>query len=111
MPVKQDEYNRTCVLSIIGDLAGEEVALLQKHADEAADENQVDFVVDLEKSGFIDSDGLETLLAIKSRCEDSHGQLKLATLDENVKKILEITRLAHRFECHPDLTSALRTMR
>ena len=26
-------------------------------------------------------------------------------------KILEITRLEHRFECHPDLAGALKTMR
>jgi hypothetical protein len=32
-------------------------------------------------------------------------------LDENCKKILEITRLEHRFESHPDLPSALKTMR
>ena len=108
MPVKQDEYNRTCVLTVIGDLAGEEVAAFQKHAD-ASELN--DFVVDMEKSSFVDSEGLEALLALKSRCEDAHGQIRLAATEENVRKILEITRLAHRFETHPDLTSALRTMR
>ena len=111
MPVKQDEYNRTCVLTIVGDLAGEEVIAFQKHVDESCDRNLSDFVIDMEKSGFIDSEGLEALLNLKSRCEDLHGQLKLAAMDENVKKILEITRLAHRFESHPDITAALRTMR
>ena len=110
MPVKQDEYNRTCVLTVVGDLAGDEVAQFQRLADEAA-ESLNDFVIDLEKSGFIDSEGLEALLSLKSRCEDNHGQLKLASLDENVRKILEITRLAHRFESHTDITAALRTMR
>jgi anti-anti-sigma factor len=71
----------------------------------------VQFVVDFEKSGFLDSEGLEGLLWLKRQCEDRFGQLKLAALDENVRKILEITRLEHRFECHPDLPSALKTMR
>jgi hypothetical protein len=39
------------------------------------------------------------------------GQVKLAGADDNVQKILEITRLQHRFECHPDLTAALKNMR
>lgn len=111
MPVKQDEYNRTCVLTVVGDLAGDEVAAFQKQADEACERRLADFVVDMEQCSFIDSEGLEALLALKGRCEDTHGQLKLAALDENVRKILEITRLAHRFESHPDITAALRSMR
>jgi hypothetical protein len=39
------------------------------------------------------------------------GQFKLAAPDENVRKILEITRLANRFACHPDVAGALKTMR
>jgi len=61
-------------------------------------------------AGFADSDGLETLLWLKRRCEDRLGQLKLANLDENCAKILEMTRLQHRLECPPDLASALKTM-
>lgn len=111
MPVKCDEYNQTCVLTVNGDLAGDDVKALAKYAETALDEQKlVDFVIDLENSGFIDSEGLETMLWLKRRCESHHGQLKLAALDENVKKILEITRLSHRFETHPDITAALRTM-
>ena len=68
-------------------------------------------IVEREKADFIDSEGLETLLWLKRRCEDLFGQCKLVNLDENCRKILEITRLEHRFECHDDLTAALKTMR
>ena len=47
---------------------------------------------------------------MKRRCEDLFGQIKLAGLDENCRKILEMTRLEHRFECHAT-TGALNTMR
>ena len=40
----------------------------------------VDFVLDLEKCPFIDSEGLETLLWLKRRCEELFGQVKLASL-------------------------------
>jgi hypothetical protein len=39
------------------------------------------------------------------------GGEKLAAADANCQKILEITRLAHRFECHADVSAALKTMR
>jgi|SRR4051812_41112952 anti-anti-sigma factor len=112
MPIKCDEYNNVCVLGLAGDLAGTESDALRKQVDQLVDTKQIiDFVVDLEKTSFIDSEGLETLLWMKHKCEDLFGQMKLAALDENCKKILELTRLEHQFECHPDLPTALKTMR
>lgn len=112
MPLKCEDYNNVCVMSLDGDLAGDAIPLVKKTAEERIDQRQiVDFVLDFEKAGFFDSEGLETLLWLKRRSEDLFGQLKLVNLDDNCKKILEITRLEHRFECHPDLPSALKTMR
>ena len=112
MPVTCEEYNKVCVMTVDGDLVGENVAHARKSVDEHIDNKQiVHFVLDLEKAGFIDSDGLEMLLWLKRKCEELFGQVKLAALDENLRKILEVTRLEHRFQCHPDLTSALKTMR
>lgn len=112
MPLKCEDYNNVCVIAVDGDLAGEANESMRKLAEERIDNRQiVDFVVDFEKSPFFDSEGLETLLWLKRRSEDLFGQLKLVNLDENCKKILEITRLEHRFECHADLPSALKTMR
>lgn len=112
MPVKCEEYNKICVMSLDGDFVGEDIAAARKAVEQTIDNRQiVQFVIDFEKSGFVDSEGLESLLWLKRQCEDHFGQLKLAALDENVRKILEITRLEHRFECHPDLPSALKTMR
>ena len=112
MPVHCDEYNQVCVMSIDGDLAGEACAQARKDAEQRVEQRHlVDFVVDLEKCGFIDSEGLETLLWLKRRAEELFGQIKLVHLDENCRKILEITRLDQRFECQKDLATALKMMR
>ncbi len=112
MPVRCDEYDRVCVIGIDGDLNGENAACLRASADERIDRKQiVDFVVDLEHCPFIDSEGLESLLWLKRRCEDLFGQVKLIGLDENCRKILEITRLEPRFECQKDLAAAVKMMR
>ena len=112
MPIKCDEYHGVCVLSVDGDLAGDAGESLRRSAEQRiAEKNIADFVVDLEKTMFIDSAGLESLLWLKRRAEDLLGRVKLAASNTHCMKILEITRLAHRFECHGDLPSALRTMR
>ncbi len=112
MPIKCEDYNNVCVMALDGDVTGDVSKDIRKLVDERIDQHHItDFVVDFEKSGFVDSEGLETLLWIKRRCEDLFGQVKLINMDENCRKILEITRLEHRFECHGDLTAALKTMR
>jgi anti-anti-sigma factor len=99
-------------MSLDGDFAGDDINAARKAFENLLEKKQiVDFVLDFEKSGFVDSEGLELLLWMKRKCEDLFGQIKLASLDENLKKILEITRLEPRFECHGDLPAALKTMR
>jgi len=111
MPLKCEEYNQVCVMSLDGDFTAEQLEPARKEFERRIEARQiVDFVIDFEKSGFVDSEGLELLLAMKRKCEDLFGQVKLAGLDENVRKILQITRLDHRFECHPDLAAALKNM-
>jgi anti-anti-sigma factor len=112
MGIKCEEYSHVCVMEVQGDFMAETATLAKKSLEDQIDQHRiVDFVLDFAKSGFIDSDGLEALIWMKRRCEDLFGQIKLTNLDENCRKILEITRLEHRFECHSDLPTALKTMR
>lgn len=111
MGIRCDEYNQVCVVAVDGDLDGEAARALLAAADTQAQRRMTDFVIDLEKCGFIDSEGLEALLALSRRCEELAGQLRLAALDENCRKILEITRLEPRFQCDQDVAAAMRTMR
>ncbi len=111
MPIKCEDYGNVCVITPDGDFTGESTRHLKEAAEQRIEQRRlVDFVVDFEKVDFIDSEGLETLLWLKRRCEDLFGQIKLVNLDDNCRKILEITRLEHRFECHTDLAAALKTM-
>jgi anti-anti-sigma factor len=99
-------------MEVQGDFLAETAIVAKKALEDHFEQRRiVDFVVDFQKSSFIDSDGLEALLWMKRRCEDLSGRMKLVNLDENCKKILEITRLEHRIECQTDLPMALKTMR
>jgi anti-anti-sigma factor len=116
MAITCEEYGNVCVLAVDGDLSGDAAAAFRRAAETriaagAGAGRVIDAVVDLEKTGFIDSQGLEALLWLKRRCEDRSGRAMLAAPDDRCRKILEITRLAHRLECHDDLPSALKAMR
>lgn len=110
--IKSDEYNGVCVLSVNGELTGDDCKLARQAVEHQVDTRQIaNFVVDLENCGFIDSDGLETLLWIKKRCDDLFGMMKVVKPDENCRKIFEITRLESRFDVETDLAIAMKAMR
>ncbi len=70
-----------------------------------------DFVFDLGRVEFIDSRGLESLIAAQDKAGEKLGQIRLVQLTPNVRKILQITRLDHYFESHNDMESALKSLR
>ena|ERR1041384_8070470 len=112
MGIRCDQYNRVCVLTVDGDLVADNIQQCRRIVEEQIEQHQIgDFVLDLERCPFIDSDGLEMLVWLKQRSEELFGQFKLAHADENCRKILEMTRLAQRFESHDDLAAALKMMR
>jgi anti-anti-sigma factor len=109
MPVKCEEYGQVCVIALQGEFGGSEAEQVQKLVEQRLkDRRWLSFVIDFEHARFISSDGLEGLLAVRRRCEERRGQVRLAGLDENCKKILQITRLDHRFESYADPAGALK---
>ncbi|GIW76211.1 MAG: hypothetical protein KatS3mg104_1274 [Phycisphaerae bacterium] len=110
--IKTDEYNGVCVLSINGQLSADECKVCRQIVEKQIDEKQiVNFALDLAGCDFIDSQGLETMLWLRRKCEDLFGMLKVVGLNDTCRKILEITRLDHQFDIENDLSFALKSMR
>lgn len=109
MPVRLEDYANACVISVDGDFVGAEPSALRELvAAQFKRRGSPNLVIDFHRAGFLSSQGLETLLETRRQCESRRGQLKLVGLDENCRKILDLTRLAHRFECHAELAGAMK---
>jgi hypothetical protein len=101
MAIKCEEYSQVCVMEVQGDFLAEAAAGRQESHGRprraAADRRFRDRLQEMRHSST--ATAWKALLWMKRRCEDLFGRIKLVNLDENCKKILEITRLEHRFEC------------
>ena len=106
MSIKTETRGRAAVLFVKGELTGELLESLQdavnKHVHE---EEVVDITVDLSMSPFVDSGALEFLLDVKDSLTEKLGVVTLSGCDENVRKILEITRLESSFHISDDVMS------
>jgi len=109
MKVKTQDYNDVTVVELQGELDSDSVDLYQNTIADVVARHRAGIVLDMSGLGFIDSEGLERLLWARDYCDENKCQLRLAGLDENCEKILEITRLEKEFDRYAELAEAVKS--
>ncbi len=109
MKIKTQLYNDVTVVKLQGELDSDFTDLFQNTITDIVAARGTGIVLDMSEVGFIDSQGLERLLWAKDYCSANSCQLRLAGLDENCSKILEITRLENVFERYAELAEAVKS--
>ena len=109
MKIRIQEYNDVTVVDMQGEFDGDIVEIFQNTICDIIAAGKTGIVLDFSSIGFIDSEGLEQLLWIKDYCNENNCELRLAGLDENCTKILEITRLQNKFERFVELAEAVKS--
>lgn len=111
MNVTVETYGQSIVLNCKGELTVDSLDAFRRAVDHQVTEDQVrDLVLNFEQVPFVDSAGLECLLDLQELLSERMGQVKLAKLDENVAKIMEITRLDSAFDRFDDINQAVKAM-
>lgn len=112
MKLTCQDHGDVTVMRIIGEFTVDEAHHVEQAAQQRIDEGRGrDIVVDCSALEFIDSRGLEVLIWLQDRCAEHLGQMRLAGLSDHLRTVLEMTRLAPRFECHDEIESAVKSLR
>jgi anti-sigma B factor antagonist len=109
MRTKTQDYNNVTVVELQGDLDAEFAEQFRNTITDIIAKRMVGIVLDMSGVGFIDSQGLEQLLWARDCCNENKRELRLAGLDENCSKILEITRLENEFDRYAELAEAVKS--
>ena len=109
MKITTQDYNEISVVAMQGDLDRDYTESLGNIISDLIRKRRAGIVLDMENIGFIDGPGLEKLLWIRDYCRENNCQLRLAGLDENCSKILEITRLDKEFDRYAELAEAVKS--
>jgi anti-sigma B factor antagonist len=78
-------------------IVGNRQELKQRVLDEI-DRGERKFLVDFEKTGYIDSSGLGVLVSLSKKIREQGGALKLANLNDDLRTLFELTKLDTLFE-------------
>ena len=124
MNIQAESYGHAVILILEGELTEDSLGALKQAIEHQlsgsseqpdaatgnADKQVIDLVLNLEKVPFIDSTVLEYLLDLQELLAERLGQVKLVRPDENILKILQITRLDSTFEVFADAPEAVKVM-
>jgi len=111
MNITAESYGHAVILNIKGEVTEDALAAIHKVVEHQLEGKEViDLVLNLEHVPFVDSAALEYLLDLNEKLAERLGQVKLAKPDENIRKIMEITRLESTFEVFDDLSMAVKAV-
>ena len=65
------------------------------------------FVIDFASTGYIDSSGLGVLVSLSKKIREQGGELRLSSLNEDLRTLFELTKLDTLFRIADDKDEAL----
>lgn len=81
---------------------------LKQRVLEELEKGERKFVVDFQKTGYIDSSGLGVLVSLSKKVREQGGELRLANLNEDLKTLFELTKLDTLFQIADSREAALK---
>jgi len=107
MGFQVEKVNDVLVVDVEGQLiVGNRQELKQKVLEEL-EKGERKFVVDFEKTGYIDSSGLGVLVSLSKKIREQGGELRLASLNEDLRTLFELTKLDTLFHIADSRDEAL----
>jgi len=108
MGFQVEKVNDVLVVDVEGQLiVGNRQELKQKVLEEL-ESGERKFIVDFEKTGYIDSSGLGVLVSLSKKVREQGGELRLANLNEDLKTLFELTKLDTLFYIADSRDAALK---
>ncbi len=107
MVISEEKLNNVVVLNLEGRLDASTTTSVKGKIDTVIEDKVHNLVIDMSEISFIDSSGLGTLVASLRAINKAGGDMKISSLQGQVRCVIELTRLHHLFEIYDDCELAV----
>lgn len=104
------QHDSVTVVQITDKLVMSNAEAMRESLAALVDQGNRRIVIDLRLVGFVDSSGLAVLIALFKRLSREQGQLVLLHPQNNVRALIELTRLHQLFDIYEDDNAAIRDL-
>ena len=109
MDLKTEIYGDVAVIRLESELTSDNVGRFEAQLEPPLEETVRRFVVDMEKTEYVDNAGLEAFEDLMEQLREKAGDVRFSGLGNNCRKIFEITRLDKRAELFESVVDAVRS--
>jgi anti-anti-sigma factor len=109
MEIQEHRHGAVTVIKPRGPLVQADAEGFRASAGDAVGRSMGRCVVDASEVPYVDSQGLEALVALGSALEAAGRTLRMCGVTETVREVLDVTGLADRFEFFEDANAAVRS--
>jgi len=106
-----ETFGRVMVIHTPDELVAETVPALLDTLQSALDNQQVQLVLEMDRTDQYDSEGLNALLDLQDKLRAHGGGVKVSALGETGRKIFEVTRLNQQFDVFESVIDAVSSFR
>ena len=107
MSFRVSKQDGVTVVDVEGQLIVGNRQELKQRVLEELDKGDRKFVVDFSNTGYIDSSGLGVLVSLSKKIREQGGELRLASLNEDLRTLFELTKLDTLFRIADTRDAAL----
>jgi anti-anti-sigma factor len=107
MEINTRKEENATVVSVTGKMDAVSSPELEKDLSQLMAEGEKDFVIDLGELDYISSAGLRVILATAKRLKEKEGKILLASLQDMVKEVFEISGFSAIIPIYESVESAL----
>ena len=109
MAMTTETYGDVAVARLEDELTHENAERFRAVLESPFEDGIRQFVIDLEKTEYLDNAGLEAVEDLIEKLEGMSGQVKFSGLGPGCRKIFELTRLDRRVDIFDSLIDAVRS--
>ena len=109
MEILEERIDEIDVLGLTGRLDASSAKGLKEKVGALVREKRLNLVIDMAAIDFIDSSGLGSLVSSLRSANKLGGDIKIASLQDQVRAIFELTRLHRIFEIFNDRDAAVKS--
>lgn len=109
MLLQEQQNGAVVVLKPDGPLVAEDADQFKQRALDLLHRSLGRYVVDASDIPYVDSRGLEALLEVNDKMFQTGHALKIASVTDTVRQVLELTNLSRAFEHFADVNAAVRS--
>lgn len=109
MEIHEQAQGAVTVLKPMGPLSAADAEQFKTRALEVVTKNLGRVVIDASAVAFVDSRGVEALVDVTEEIGQSGRALKLCTLNQTIRQVLELTGWSDAFEYFDDVNTGVRS--